>query len=81
MAHHIRVIPVKGYNPVGIVMSDHPASTFVLHGTRPHIIRPSRRSRLRFEVGGKVVFARLVHHPGTKANNFLLKALLAVKTV
>lgn len=36
------------------------------HGSRPHIIRPRKASILVFEVGGQRVFAREVHHPGTK---------------
>lgn len=34
-------------------------------GVRPHTIRPRRAKALRFVVGGRVVFARVVHHPGT----------------
>ncbi|MFD5788567.1 hypothetical protein ACFWH1_18335 [Streptomyces sp. NPDC127037] len=59
----------------GVIVCDHPAVRYVLNGTRPHIIRPRRRKALRFEVGGRVVFAKLVHHPGTKPNNFLKRAL------
>lgn len=40
-------------------------------GTRPHIIRPRNAKVLRFKVGGKVVYASLVRHPGTKPNRFL----------
>ncbi len=64
--------------PVGTVTSTHPASIFVVSGTRPHIIRPRRPGGvLRFTVGGRVVYARLVHHPGTAANPFLTEALRA----
>ncbi|MFF5655197.1 hypothetical protein [[Kitasatospora] papulosa] len=59
----------------GVVVCDHPAVKFVLDGTRPHIIRPRRASALRFETGGRVVFARMVRHPGTRANNFMARAL------
>jgi len=42
-------------------------------GTRPHIIRPRRASVLRFTVPGvaRPIFARLVHHPGTRAYPFM----------
>ncbi|TDC23418.1 hypothetical protein E1265_12840 [Streptomyces sp. 8K308] len=59
----------------GVVRCDHPAVRYVLDGTRPHIIRPRRRRALRFTVGGRSVFAAYVRHPGTRANNFLARAL------
>lgn len=67
-------------NPVGIVMVDHPAASYVLQGTPPHPILPRRPGGvLRFTVGNRLVFARAVNHPGTKPNPFLWKALLAAK--
>lgn len=59
----------------GVIVCDHPAVRYVLDGTRPHLIRPRRAKALRFEVGGRVVYAKLVRHPGTKANDFLGRAL------
>lgn len=60
----------------GVVTSGHPASLYVLLGTRPHIIRPRKKKGvLRFEVGGEVVFAKVVRHPGYKGDNFLARAL------
>ncbi len=59
----------------GVITCDHPKVRLVLEGTRPHIIRPRRAKALRFEVGGEVVFARKVRHPGTRPNNFLARAL------
>jgi hypothetical protein len=43
-------------------------------GTSPHDIYPSNAQALRFEVGGDVVFAAVVHHPGTAPDPFLDKA-------
>lgn len=43
-------------------------------GTGPHIIKARRKRALRFEVGGKVVFARSVRHPGTQARPWLAEA-------
>jgi hypothetical protein len=80
MKHHIRPIFKGGPAPMGIVMCDHPATSFVIHGTNPHEIRPRNKKVLKFEVRGKTVFARVVHHPGTKPNNFLLKALIGSRT-
>jgi hypothetical protein len=47
---------------------------YVHEGTSPHVIRPRNAKALRFDVGGRTVFAQLVHHPGTKARPFLLNA-------
>lgn len=44
-------------------------------GTRPHIIRPRNAQALRFNVGGRIVYAKVVHHPGTRARPFLDRAL------
>ncbi|MEU7323429.1 hypothetical protein ABZ682_23185 [Streptomyces griseoviridis] len=59
----------------GVVTCDHPAALYVLEGTRPHIIRPRRARVLRFEVDGRVVYSAIARHPGTRANNFLGRAL------
>lgn len=50
-------------------------------GTRPHLIRPKNAKALRFmNANGDVVFARVVRHPGTRANRFLSDNLhLAVR--
>lgn len=62
--------------PHGTITSTHPATIYVVNGTRPHIIRPRRPGGvLRFTIGGRVVYARLVHHPGTKPNDFMVRAL------
>ena len=65
----------SGKNLHAYVASTHPASEFVINGTRPHQIRPVRAKALRFRVGGRIVYAKLVRHPGTKPNDFLNKAL------
>lgn len=62
----------------GRIKSTHPASIFVVNGTRPHKIFPRRPGGvLRFEVGGRVVYAQYVSHPGTRPNDFLRDALRA----
>lgn len=78
MKEHIRAVPSAG---IGLVISDHPATTFVIYKTRPHTIRPKKPGGvLRFKMNGRTVFAKLVHHPGNQhPNNFLLKALEASK--
>ncbi|MFI0934573.1 hypothetical protein ACH4RG_22985 [Streptomyces sp. NPDC021019] len=59
----------------GVIVCDHPATRFVLDGTRPHVIRPRRKKVLRFVIDGDVIFAAKVNHPGTRANDFLGRAL------
>lgn len=52
---------------------------YILYGTHAHVIRaiPDRpNAHLRFVTGGRVVFARAVMHPGTKANNFVRDSLV-----
>ena len=54
---------------------------FVHEGTKPHIIRPVRKKVLAWRVrtqgklGKDYVFAKVVNHPGTKPNPFLLRAV------
>jgi hypothetical protein len=71
----------------GEVEYDIEYALMVHDGTSPHVIRPKRaRSRrnprrpamLRFEVGGQVVYARQVNHPGTKPRPYLSTALREV---
>jgi phage gpG-like protein len=51
---------------------------YVNDGTRPHVIRPRRAQALRFRIGGRTVFAKEVHHPGTRAKPYLDRALQEV---
>lgn len=79
MKQHIRVTVLPSASPRGLVICDHPATTFVLYGTKKHTIKPKGKYLVFTPKGGsKKVFARVVHHPGTKPNNFLLKALHSV---
>jgi hypothetical protein len=68
-------------------------AAFVEHGTRPHIIRPRNGGFLRFPAnggsarltgsvrrGGSAVFAREVHHPGTRPHPFLVPGARAALT-
>jgi hypothetical protein len=52
---------------------------YILNGTPAHLINPLNNRpnpHLRFVArGGTVVYARQVRHPGTRANNFLVRAL------
>ena len=60
-------------NPIRITSNAHYAS-YIEKGTRPHIIRPVNKQALRFRSGGKTVFAKQVHHPGTAAQYAMKRA-------
>lgn len=47
-----------------------PYAGYVIHGTRPHEIRPVAARALRWINAEGIHFAKVVHHPGTKANDF-----------
>jgi hypothetical protein len=64
-------ITYGGYSPGG-VHNPVTYAAYVLRGTRPHEIRPRTRQYLRFVASdGRVVFTKLVHHPGTKAQDYM----------
>ena len=48
---------------------------FVLFGTRPHTIRPKTKKSLRWSGLHGFVFAKRVHHPGYRGDDFLHKAV------
>lgn len=66
------------FRPKAVVSFDVEYAQMVHDGTRPHIIRPRTAKALRFVIGGQVVYARVVHHPGTRARPFLDRALREV---
>jgi hypothetical protein len=73
----------------GFIRADSVGAGFLESGTAAHVIEPRKsRSRdqagastrrgqraLRFEVGGDVVFARRVQHPGTSPVHFITEAM------
>lgn len=69
-------VSASGDQVFGGVTSRANYSLWVHEGTAPHIIRPRHAKALRFTVGGRVVFARYVNHPGTRARPFLRNAAL-----
>jgi hypothetical protein len=58
-----------------VFTADTPYTRYVLEGTAAHIIRPRTARALRFQHGGQTRFARLVQHPGTRANPFPTRAI------
>lgn len=59
---------------VGPDMSQAPYAGYVEFGTKPHEIRPKEAKALRFQMGNKTVYARVVHHPGTQPAYFVARA-------
>jgi hypothetical protein len=72
------------------------AAVFLEGGTKPHVIRPRKAGMLAWPANasgrrlsgrartasGRMIFARVVHHPGTKPQPFLLPgAIAAVRSV
>lgn len=51
--------------------SSHRLALLHHNGTRPHLIHAKGLGVMRFTSRGKVVYARLVKHPGTRPNRYL----------
>lgn len=68
----------SGGGLVAIVGSNNRIALMHHNGTRPHIIRPRRAQTLRFYSHGRIVYSKLVHHPGTKPNRYLTDNLSRV---
>lgn len=56
---------------VGTILADNKIAMMHHQGTRAHIITPKIAQTLRFPSRGRMVYTKLVHHPGTKPNRFL----------
>lgn len=52
-----------------------PYGIYVHAGTRPHVIVPKQKKVLRWPSGGNFVFSKVVHHPGTKPDEFIYQAM------
>ncbi|MFJ5532493.1 hypothetical protein [Streptomyces sp. NPDC093261] len=52
-----------------------PVAEFIIKGTQPHEIRPRNKNALHWSDGHSEFFAKVVHHPGTKPNDFLTRAV------
>lgn len=65
----------------GVIMSKAPYSAAVHEGTRPHEIRYSKPGRGGlFNARTGQGFGRVVQHPGTRPNPFMLRAIEHTKT-
>lgn len=75
-----KIYSTRGHSPSGDLESrvvvNVPYAKFVHEGTRPHEIRPARGGQLVFfwAKRGRPVWATQVMHPGTKPNQFLVRA-------
>jgi len=81
MAQAIKEDPIESPSPfrvIGGVTSHAPYSIYVHQGTAPHVIRPRNASALKFEAGGRTIFASSVRHPGTRPRPFLTNAVARV---
>lgn len=68
---------IRFTGPRTVTGSVHATADYALYvheGSRPHLIRPVKAQALRFQVGGRTVFARLVRHPGVRPRPFLRNA-------
>jgi hypothetical protein len=66
---HIRQINLPGQvtvGPYGVGYNE-----YVVQGTKPHDIKPKKGKYLVFQINGRKVFAKKVHHPGTKPNPYM----------
>ena len=73
--------PIRQVGPrtvSGQVTAEADYALYVHEGTRPHLIFPNRAQALRFQVGGRTVFAAVVRHPGTQARPWLRNAGLRI---
>lgn len=57
------------------------SSIALLHheGSRPHLIHARDGGMLRFSSGGRVIYTRMVRHPGTRPNHYLSDNLVLVR--
>jgi hypothetical protein len=73
--------PRGGGQAVGVMTAGARYASYVEAGTGPHVIEAKNRTALHFEMGGEEVFARRVHHPGSRAFPFMGPAVLKAERV
>ena len=62
------IIQGRVYNDSTVYTSDgreYSLGEILEYGTKPHLITPVNANYLHFNINGKDVFTKLVHHPGT----------------
>lgn len=68
----------RGSGLVAVIGSNNKIALMHHNGTRPHMIAARRASTLRFYSRGRIVYAKVVHHPGTRPNRYLTDNLSKV---
>lgn len=63
---------------LGVVTANNKIALMHHNGTSPHIIAARKAQTLRFKSRGKIVYAKVVRHPGTKPNRYLTDNLRKV---
>lgn len=61
--------------------ADVPYAGYVLGGTQPHVIQPRNAQALHWTGPGGSVFAKIVHHPGTRPDDFPTRALTPLMAI
>lgn len=62
----------------GTVVADNKIALLHHNGAAPHIIAARKAKALRFKSRGKIVYAKVVRHPGTRPNRYLTDSLRKV---
>ncbi len=71
LRNSIKVKAIKG----GILIWMASYGQEVEFGSSPHIIKPVNKKALKFKSEKDTVFAKVVHHPGTRPNPFIRNTL------
>ena len=74
MSIYIEHSPALGGQKIRIG-SNLPYAYYHHEGTKPHLIHARDGGILRFSSRGRVVYSRVVMHPGTKPNRYLADAI------
>jgi hypothetical protein len=67
-----------GKGLVAFVGSNNRIALMHHNGTKPHVIKPRYAQTLRFYSHGRIVYSKLVFHPGTRPNRYLTDNLSRV---
>lgn len=77
MLKSIRSKTLRGSPPAVVVGPMAPYRQFVIRGTRPHVVSSLGKHALAIASGGR--FARVIHHPGARANPFVATSIAGAR--